>query len=601
MGSFTPPNIEGFVMNLKQLGAVASASKLYKLFTPAQKKHFLWLVFFTFISSLTDLIGLGFVIPVVGLVLSEDFHKTMTATVPFLGNFTKTQLLLYTVSAFFVIIILKNAFGLYINKLQVNFVRNLYVSSSMNVLERIYERPLLDIQKDTSNDLVTKLTYYQSALCSNAAISTIILINEAIIFILTAISTCIWDWKLFFLLIAVMMPSLGIFYNRVKNMIKQAGLEKTENATRLYASAQEMIFGYTDIKIAGTEQNFKERFKGFAKNYSIYQGRLDFMMFIPTRIIEITIFLCIILILLYGVFILKDTGKIVSTISFFSVIAYRSIPSVNRFVIAMNNLNSTEFVFNDPDFIPREKKEALVAEPINYNNNIVFDHVSYQYPGDANYVINDCNITIKKGEKVGFIGKSGAGKSTLIGNILGFLYPTQGQIKIDGTTLDRSNVAQWWKILGYVRQEVFIMNKTFAENIAIGETADQIDNQRMEKAIRLSSLDELVNGWPEGVNTMLNERGNNLSGGQKQRIAIARAIYKGAQVLIFDEATSALDSKTEEEITNSIRELGHEDLTIIIIAHRYTSLKYCDKIYELNKGSVAASYTYDELIKHRSH
>lgn len=123
----------------------------------------------------------------------------------------------------------------------------------------------------------------------------------------------------------------------------------------------------------------------------------------------------------------------------------------------------------------------------------------------------------------------------------------------------------------------------------------------MERAVRLSSLGELVGGWPEGINTMLNERGNNLSGGQKQRIAIARAIYKGAQVLIFDEATSALDSKTEEEITNSIRELGHEDLTIIIIAHRYTSLKYCDKIYELNKGTVAASYSYDELIKHRSH
>lgn len=589
-------------MNLKQLGAIASASKLYKLFTPAQKRNFLWLVFFTFISSLTDLIGLGFVIPVVGLVLSEDFHKTMSATIPALGALTKTQLLLYTVSTFFFIIVLKNAFGLYINKLQVNFVRNLYVSSSMNVLERIYERPLLDIQKDTSNDLVTKLTFYQSALCSNAAISTIILINEAMIFLLTGISTCIWDWKLFLLLIGVMAPSMGIFYGRVKNMIKQAGVEKTENATRLYASAQEMIFGYTDIKIAGTEKNFKERFRGFAKNYSIYQGRLDFMMFIPTRIIEITIFFCIILILLYGVFILKDSEKIITTISFFSVIAYRSIPSVNRFVIAMNNLNATEFVFNDPDFIPREETtETTPPAPINYNSNITFDHVSYQYPGDNKHVIDDCNITIKKGEKIGFIGKSGAGKSTLIGNILGFLYPTQGEIRIDGTTLDQTNVAQWWKILGYVRQEVFIMNKTFAENIAIGETADQIDSARMEKAVRLSSLQELVSGWPEGINTMLNERGNNLSGGQKQRIAIARAIYKGAQVLIFDEATSALDSKTEEEITNSIRELGHENLTIIIIAHRYTSLKYCDKIYELNKGTVAASYTYDELIKHRSH
>lgn len=589
-------------MNLKQVGAVASAAKLYKLFTPAQKKHFLWLVFFTFISSLTDLIGLGFVIPVVGLVLSEDFHKTIGGIVPSLSNLSKNELLLYTVSLFFLIIILKNAFGLYINKLQVNFVRNLYVSSSMNVLDKIYDRPLLDIQKDTSNELVTKLTFYQAALCSNAAISTIILINEAMIFILTAISTCLWDWKLFLLLIGVMMPSMGLFYNRVKNMIKQAGIEKTENSTKLYASAQEMIFGYTDIKIAGTEQNFKERFKGFAKNYSIYQGRLDFMMFIPTRIIEITIFFCIILILLYGVFVLKDSEKIITTISFFSVIAYRSIPSVNRFVIAMNNLNSSEFIFNDPDFVPKgDEKEVATPEPITYNNNIKFDHLSYQYPGSNKPVINNCNIEIKKGEKIGFIGKSGAGKSTLIGNILGFLYPTEGQILIDGVKLQKNNTEQWWKILGYVRQEVFIMNKSFAENIAIGESKEDIDPVRMERAIKLSSLSELVTGWKDGINTMLNERGNNLSGGQKQRIAIARAIYKGAEVLIFDEATSALDSKTEEEITNSIRELGQEDLTIIIIAHRYTSLKYCDKIYELNQGAVSNSYTYNELLKQNTH
>ncbi|OSZ81873.1 hypothetical protein CAP35_00970 [Chitinophagaceae bacterium IBVUCB1] len=589
-------------MNLKQVGAIASTAKLYKLFTHAQKKHFFWLVVFTFISSLTDLIGLGFVIPVVGLVLSEDFHKTMSNAVPALASLSKNQLLIYTVSIFFFIIILKNAFGLYINKLQVNFVRNLYVTSSMNVLDKIYDRPLLDIQKDTSNELVTKLTFYQAALCSNAAISTIILINEAMIFLLTAISTCLWDWKLFLLLIGVMAPSMGLFYNRVKNMIKQAGLEKTENATRLYASAQEMIFGYTDIKIAGTEKNFKERFRGFAKNYSIYQGRLDFMMFIPTRIIEITIFFCIILILLYGVFVLKDSGKIITTISFFSVIAYRSIPSVNRFVIAMNNLNSTEFVFNDPDFIPKEEIAVTeIPEAITYNNAINFDHVSYQYPGDNKEVIKDCNLTIKKGEKIGFIGKSGAGKSTLIGNILGFLYPTQGRILIDGTELQKNNTAQWWKILGYVRQEVFIMNKSFAENIAIGEDKENIDAARMDKAIRLSSLSDLVSGWEDGIHTMLNERGNNLSGGQKQRIAIARAIYKGAQVLIFDEATSALDSKTEEEITNSIRELGHEDLTIVIIAHRYTSLKYCDTIYELNKGSISASYTYNELLKQNTH
>lgn len=584
-------------MKIKEVGAIASAGKLYKLFNAAQKKRFSWLVVLTFISSLTDLIGLGFVIPVVGLVLSESFHTSVVQYLPSLSGFSKNELLIYTVSLFFFVIILKNLFGLYINKLQVNFVKHFYVHSSLNVLDKIYSRALLDIQKDTSNDLVGKLTYYQAALCSNAAISTIILINEAIIFVLTAIIICLADWHLFLLLIGVMLPSMGFFYNRVKNMIKKAGFEKTENATALYASGQEMIFGYTDIKIAGTEKNFKKRFEGFAKNYSIYQAKLDFMMFIPTRIIEITIFLCIILIMLYGVFVIKDTEKIITIVSLFSVVAYRSVPSVNRFVIAMNNLNSTEFVFNDPDFEPsEERKEPIASTPVVYNSSITFNHISYQYPGDHKKVINDCFLEIQKGQTIGIIGKSGAGKSTLIGTILGFLYPTEGEILIDTVKLEKRNIPEWWKILGYVRQEVFIMNKTFAENIAIGVEKENIDTARIERAVKLASLNELVAGWSEGINTMLNERGNNLSGGQKQRIAIARAIYKGAEVLIFDEATSALDSKTEEEITNSIRELGHENLTIIIIAHRYTSLRYCDKIYELQNGHITKSLSYDDLV-----
>ncbi len=577
--------------------AINSSAKLYRYFTPAQKKKFLWIVVLTFISSISDLVGLSFVIPVVGLVLSDTFHNSLVAAIPFLDGFSKETLLLYTVAIFFVIIVAKNLFGLYINKLQVNFVRNFYLSSTMNVLERIYSRSLLDIQKDTSNELVAKLTYYQAALCSNAAISTIILINEAMIFILTALTICFYDWKLFLLLIVVMIPTMGIFYARVKNMIKTAGHEKTLFSTKLHAGAQEMIFGYTDIKVAGTENHFKQNFKSFAQNFSKQQGKLDFMMFVPTRIIEITIFLCIILILLYGVFVLKDAEKIITTITLFSVIAYRSIPSVNRFVIAMNNLNSTDFVFKDPDFeLLKETEKTKPGTPIHFKQHIRFEDVSYQYPGDDKQVIRNCNLEIKKGEKIGFIGTSGAGKSTLIGNILGFLYPTQGQIKIDDTVLSKENISEWWKILGYVRQEVFIMNRTFAENIAIGETKENIDMERLQKAVRLASLSELVNGWSDGLFTMLNERGNNLSGGQKQRIAIARAIYKGAQVLVFDEATSALDSKTEEEITNSIRELGHEDLTIIIIAHRYTSLKYCDKIYKLERGEINDTLTYNQLI-----
>jgi len=586
-------------MNFRGIAALSTIGKLYRIFNAKQKTAFTWLIFLTFISSITDLIGLAGVIPVIGIVLSKTYYDTMIHTIPVLAHLSKEQLLLTLVGLFFVLIVAKNAFGLYINRVQVRFVQNMFVSSSMNVLNKVYDRSLLDIQKDTSNELVNKLTSLQTSLCSNAAISTIILINESMVFILTAIIVCVWNWQLFILLIGVLLPSMGFFYSKVKNMIKTAGVEKSNNGIKLYAGAQEMIFGYTDIKIAGTEKTFKKKFENSAREYSVHQGRMDFMLFIPTRIIEIATFLCIVLILLYGVYVIKDSEKIVTTISLFSVIAYRSIPSINRFVMAMNNLVSTEFIFRDPDFFPDEKKKITPehTEPLTFNNEIVFDNVSYRYSPDSKYVIKDCSLEIKKGEKIGIVGQSGAGKSTLINNILGFLAPTNGSIKIDNTLLTRDTAKEWWKILGYVRQEVFIMNTSLMENIAIGENREHIDQEKMQRAVRLSSLSSLVQDLPEGLNTKLSERGNNLSGGQKQRIAIARAIYKGAQVLIFDEATSALDSKTEEEITNSIQELGKEELTIIIIAHRYTSLKYCNKIYQLENGHITDSMTYNELMK----
>ena len=583
-------------MNIKGLAAVSSIKKLYRIFNDRQKRAFGWLVFFTFLASITDLLGLSFVIPVVGLVLSETFYNTVITHAPSLASFDKKELLLISVGALFVLILLKNAFGLYINWLQVKFVKNLFVTSSMNVLERVYDRSLPDIQKDSSNTLVNKITYLQISLCSNAAISTIIIINEAIIFTLTAVIVSVWDWKLFLLLIAVLLPIMGIFYSRVKNMIKDAGTQKSEHSTSLYARAQEMIYGYIDIKIAGTEGYFKERFRNLARNYTNYMGKMDFMLFVPTRIIEVAISLCIILIMLYGVYFMDSTEQLVTTITLFSVIAYRSIPSINRFMMAINNLNSNEFILDDPEFVSIMKQDKPEnTAPILFKNKIEFQDVSYRYTLDTKMVIKDCNLTIRKGEKIGIIGKSGAGKSTLVSNILGFLEPTEGRIMVDDTKLTPENIKAWWQLVGYVRQEVFIMNATLKENIAIGIAKEQIDEEAMARAIRLASLTELVSDLPDGINTMLSERGNNLSGGQKQRVSIARAIYKGAQVLIFDEATSALDNKTEEEITNAIRQLGKEDLTIVIIAHRYTSLKYCDHIYQIDGGIVSSSFSYETL------
>lgn len=583
-------------MKPRQTAAFVAISKLYAMFTAAQKKQFHWLLILTFITSFTDILGLASIIPVIGIVLTDSFYQKFVSLLPFLSGFSKNDVLLIVVSFFLVVIVLKNLFGLFVNYLQVRFVKNFFVTSSLNVLDKIYKQPFSEIQTTPSQEWVNKLTYMQAALTSSLAISALIVINEVMVFSITAIIICLWNWHLFLVLIVVLFPGMGIFYARVKHMIKTAGTEGNAAFVKLCADAQEMILGYMDIKIAGTEDYLKKRFKDIAQRYSILQGKKDFVMFIPTRIIEVIIFVCVVVILLYGVFFLKDLDKIVTTISLFSVVAYRSIPSVNRFVIALNTITATEYIINDPYFVagvPTPKPVERSAMP--FEKNLLFENVSFRYDTNSKEVISQCNFTIQKGETIGFVGRSGSGKSTIINNILGFLQPTSGRILIDEEPLTLSNVRDWWQIVGYVRQEVFILNTTLAENIAIGVPPEKIDADKLYRALRLSRLTELVNELPEGVSTALGERGNNLSGGQKQRIAIARAIYKGASVLIFDEATSALDTKTEEEITQSIYELGKENLTILIIAHRYTSLRYCDRIFELEEGKIVRTSTYEQL------
>jgi ABC-type multidrug transport system fused ATPase/permease subunit len=233
---------------------------------------------------------------------------------------------------------------------------------------------------------------------------------------------------------------------------------------------------------------------------------------------------------------------------------------------------------------------------MSFSKSIILDSILFRYNKDVP-VLNKLNIEIRKGEIVGIIGKSGAGKSTLLNLMLNFIEPESGSIKVDGVTISSLNADKWRNIIGYVPQDVFVAEATLAENIAFAE--DAMDEVRLNNAIGLANLESFVSSLPLGVNTFLTEGGGNLSGGQRQRIGIARALYKNAEVLFFDEATSSLDSRTEEEISNSIRSLSLKErsITIVIIAHRITTLRCCSRIVELKEGRIAKELKYEEIVK----
>ena len=245
------------------------------------------------------------------------------------------------------------------------------------------------------------------------------------------------------------------------------------------------------------------------------------------------------------------------------------------------------------------QEEIKVSEEnqnaIQFNHTINLENIFFKFPNTSKYIINDISLSIKKGEKIGIIGSSGSGKTTLINILLKFHNNYEGAIKIDDTILNNQHLKSWRKLIGYVKQDIFLMDASIIDNITFNDSKP--DDKRLKDAIDQSSLASFINNLPEGLNTRIGERGSSLSGGQKQRLSIARSLYRNAEILIFDEATSALDNQTEQEVSDAIDKLSNTQKTIIIIAHRLTTLKNCDRIYELKDGKIVAVHQYSDLIK----
>nr|MCU0551394.1 ATP-binding cassette domain-containing protein [Leptolyngbya sp. Prado105] len=229
-----------------------------------------------------------------------------------------------------------------------------------------------------------------------------------------------------------------------------------------------------------------------------------------------------------------------------------------------------------------------------FANQVSLERIEYRYPGVEEDALKEISLTLKKGESIGLIGRSGAGKTTLVDVILGLLIPTNGDIKIDGYSVYR-NLRAWQNLIGYVPQTIFLSDDTLARNIAFGVPDHLMDQERMMQAIQAAQLTELIKDLPQGLQTRIGERGVRLSGGQRQRIGIARVLYHDRQIIVLDEATAALDNETESLVSEAVKSLGGEK-TIIIIAHRLSTIEHCDRIYQLEKGQIISSGSYQDVI-----
>jgi ABC-type multidrug transport system fused ATPase/permease subunit len=290
--------------------------------------------------------------------------------------------------------------------------------------------------------------------------------------------------------------------------------------------------------------------------------------------------------------------SILPTLGLFAAAAFRLIPSVNRVLGAVQSLRygqsvidilHSELNLTKPDAV---KTESPVAP---FHSALELKNVTYGYPGASEPSLKGISLAIQRGESIGFIGGSGAGKSTLVDVVLGLLTPDAGKVTVDGKDIQVS-LRNWQDQIGYVPQSIFLTDNTLRRNVAFGLSDTQIDDAAVKRSIRAAQLEEFVVSQPDGLETIVGERGIRLSGGQRQRIGIARALYHDPAVLVLDEATSALDNATEAEVMRAVTAL-HGKKTVLIVAHRLSTVEHCDRLYRLEKGQVVAEGSPQKMLE----
>ncbi|BDY13166.1 protein glycosylation K [Hydrogenimonas cancrithermarum] len=459
------------------------------------------------------------------------------------------------------------------------FSKGRYYSIALKLFKKYLDRSYRDYITSSKADLI-KVLVAEGQNMTQVLSSLLFMMSE--IFIVAIIyAILLWiDWKITLLITVFLLLNFVVLFKTVSFRIKEAGRERERHERDFFKIVHGVLGNFKIIKLSDTGERHMAKFREAVDRLSKSRILYDSLRELPRLYLEAVGFIIVISIILYYLYTTRsDVTAYLPVISVFILALYRLLPSFHRIFGAYNNIlynyRAVEQIHEEMLY----KSENYGDEPVSFCRSIRLEGVCFWYvPGKK--VLNGVNLEIRKGEKIGIVGESGSGKSTLVDILIGLYRPMEGMIFIDDAKLDESNIRSWRRKIGYIPQKIELMEGTVAQNVAL---EDEYDAMRVEEVLRQARLLDFFKHEHEGIKTMIGEDGIKLSGGQRQRLAIARALYHDPDILVLDEATSALDMQTEKEIMEEIYDLGSEK-TIIIVAHRRSTLEKCNFIYEVKNG-----------------
>lgn len=542
------------------------------------------------LRALLNFIGITLFIPLLMLILdNKSMHQNekIQALYDILGCNSDTQFTIIIAAGIVAAIAIKNIIALWLFRFERDFTYSLYSNLSRRLYIDYYRRGLAFARQHNSAELSRNVNFVCLNFVTGILKPIAMLCSEAILFALIIIALAILSIKAALLLIVIFLPAVWLYYFFIRRKLNRYGKAENEAHKSRFKSVTESFKGYADIEINNAFTQMLSAFNDSTDKLIAMRKYNATLSALPQSITETTLTTGMATIVIIGAYIQGNIGLI---FGIFAVAAVRLMPSVRNILSAVTairyNLYTLDTLQNIDD---NDTANEQTSERLRLREKIEINNLSFEYDGQQSKegasVIDNLSLTILRGERIGIKGASGAGKSTLMNLILGLYTPTSGEILIDGIKLDSTTRRKWQNSIGYVPQNVFIADSTLAENIALGIAPQNIDRQRVEEVLEMASLKQFTEGLAEGLYTMIGESGCRVSGGERQRIGIARALYSQPDILFFDEATSALDKVTEQSVNKSIETLSvnNRNLTIVVIAHRETSLGYCDRIINIGE------------------
>ena len=567
----------------------------------SQRRKAIWMFILLLMTSFLDVLGLASLVPVM-MVAAEPggVEKSRVFSVIYHAfDFqSERNFLLMLILLVFLYFLFKNLFSTWVNYQQTDFTTKVGLNIIQTQINKYINFPFWEFNHLGSAKLIHSALELPGYFIAFVIRPLFVLFSEIAVVIVVVLGILVYKPLLLLLLAIVLLPTTLLTYRALR--LRSLAIGNRINLLRpiSYGVIGDLFTGFVELKLAHKQYAFRDK---LLKNQLELQ-RLDAESYLysllPLKVIEMVAILGVLIIFLYAILFPSTSNSLVALIGLFAAAAYRLMPSVNRMLTSLMQIKQAQSTIENLESY-REPKYNESPDPVQlpliFEKSIGFDKVEFSFPAGSKPTLKGISLKIHKGEKIGFIGSSGSGKTTLMNVLLRFYTEQQGSISIDGKALTPQHIEAWHQIVGYVKQDTFLMEASIQDNITLGDAI--VDESRLAYAIEQASLRNFVAGLPDGVRTHIGERGSKLSGGQRQRIGIARALYKHTQVLVLDEATSALDNETEREVNEAINKLSETDITILIIAHRITTLRECDRIYELSDGNIIAEHQYEGLMQ----